>query len=67
MNIQTGLLFQQVSDLNTKETHEIFRLAPSNISTITLQHGFGGSFLMNSNHQKQHGSSVGFASDYICG
>ena len=57
------------SDLNAhKETHEIFRLAPSNISTITLQHGFECvGFLMNSNHQNQHGSSVGFASDYICG
>ena len=41
------------SDLNAhKETHEIFRLALSNISTITLQHGFEcAGFLMNSNHQ----------------
>ena len=57
------------SDLDAhKETHEIFRMAPSTISTITLQHGFECvGFLMNDNHQKYYGSSVGFASDYICG
>ena len=57
------------SDLNAhRETHEIFRLTPSSISTVTLQHGFECvGFLMNRTHQKQHGNSVGFASDYICG
>ena len=57
------------SDLDAhKETHEIFRIAPSTISTVTLQHGFECvGFLMNDNHQKYYGSSVGFASDYICG
>ena len=57
------------SDLDAhKETHEIFRIAPSTISTVTLQHGFECvGFLMNDNHQKHYGTSVGFASDYICG
>ena len=57
------------SDLNAhRETHEIFRLTPSSISTVTLQHGFECvGFLMNRTHQKQYGNSVGFASDYICG
>ena len=57
------------SDLDAhRETHEIFRLTPSSISTVTLQHGFECiGFLMNRTHQKQYGNSVGFASDYICG
>ena len=51
-----------------KGTHEIFKLAPSFISTVTLQHGFECvGFLMNKQHQKFHGTSVGFAADYICG
>lgn len=50
------------------ETHEIFKFTPSTISTVTLQHGYECvGFLMNKQHQKHHGSSVGFASDYICG
>ncbi|MCB4412046.1 hypothetical protein [Synechococcus sp. MU1611] len=57
------------SDLHShKETHEIFKVAPSCISTVTLQHGFECvGFLMNKHHQKHHGNSVGFASEYICG
>lgn len=57
------------SDLHShKETHEIFKVAPSSIRTVTLQHGFECvGFLMNEHHQKHHGNSVGFASDYICG
>ena len=49
------------SDLNAhKETHEIFRLTPSCINTVTLQHGFECvGFLMNHTHQNQHGNSVG--------
>lgn len=51
-----------------KETHEIFKVAPPAISTVTLQHGFECvGFLMNEHHQKHHGHSVGFASEYICG
>ena len=51
-----------------KETHEIFKLTPPTITTITLQHGFECvGFLMNKQHQIYHGNSVGFASDYICG
>ena len=63
------LISASESDLNShKETHEIFKVAPSTISTVTLQHGFECvGFLMNKHHQHHHGSSVGFASDYICG
>ena len=63
------LISASESDLSShRETHEIFKLTPSAISTITLQHGFECvGFLMNNHHQKHHGSSVGFASDYICG
>ena len=63
------LIAASESDLSShKETHEILKLTPSAISTITLQHGFECvGFLMNDHHQKQHGDSVCFASDYICG
>ena len=63
------LIAASESDLGAhKETHEILKLTPSAISTITLQHGFECvGFLMNDHHQKQHGNSVCFASDYICG
>ena len=63
------LISASESDLTPhKETHEILELTPSTISTITLQHGFECvGFLMNNHHQSHHGSSVGFASDYICG
>ena len=50
------------------ETHEIFKLAPAKISTVTLQHGFECvGFLMNKNHQQKWGHSVGFAAEYLCG
>ena len=51
-----------------KDTHEIFKLAPPKVVTITIQHGFECvGFLMNKNHQKRYGSSVSFAADYILG
>ena len=51
-----------------RETHELFKLTPPKIATITLQHGFECvGFLMNKNHQKSYGTSVSFAADYICG
>lgn len=50
------------------ETHQIFKMAPSKISTVTLQHGFECvGFLMNKNHQQKWGHSVGFAADFVCG
>ena len=50
------------------ETHQIFKMAPAKISTVTLQHGFECvGFLMNKNHQQKWGHSVGFAADYLCG
>ena len=57
------------SDLHShKETHEIFKVVPPSIRTVTLQHGFECvGFLMNEHHQKHHGNSVGFAAEYICG
>ena len=63
------LISASESDLNAhKETHEIFKYCPEKIKTITLQHGFECvGFLMNKNHQKMYGNSVGFAADYICG
>ena len=63
------LISASESDLNNhKETHEIFRIAPEKIKTLTLQHGFECvGFLMNQNHQKSHGHFVNFAADYICG
>ena len=58
------LIAASESDLSShKETHEILKLTPSAISTITLQHGFECvGFLMNDHHQKQHGDgeSIGF-------
>ncbi len=66
---QGFLISASESNLNAhKETHEIFRYCPAGIKTITLQHGFECvGFLMNKNHQKAYGYSVGFAADYICG
>ena len=68
---QSGGFLISASESNLRghrETHELFKLAPSKIATITLQHGFECvGFLMNKNHQKSYGTSVGFAADYICG
>lgn len=66
---QGFLISASESNLNAhKDTHEIFRYCPEGIKTITLQHGFECvGFLMNKNHQKIYGYSVGFAANYICG
>ncbi|ABB33922.1 hypothetical protein [Synechococcus sp. CC9605] len=63
------LISASESDLPAhEETHEIFKLAPAKISTVTLQHGFECvGFLMNKNHQQKWGNSVGFAAEYLCG
>ena len=50
------------------ETHQLFLVSPPQITTIVLQHGFECvGFLMNENHRKVYGDSVGFAADIICG
>lgn len=57
------------SDLRAhNNSHNIFKIMPKSITKITLQHGYECvGFLMNQNHQDQHGSSVGFNADIIAG
>ena len=51
-----------------RNSHEIFKVIPKNITKITLQHGYECvGFLMNKNHQDKSGSSVSFNADVIVG
>ena len=50
------------------ETYEIIKICRSNITTITIQHGFECvGFLQNLNHYFIYGNNIGFGSDIICG
>ena len=48
--------------------HDLFRIAPSQYTTITLQHGYECVGFMQSHDQDiAHGQNITFAADLICG
>lgn len=48
------------------EVHDLFRVAPSGYTRVTLQHGFECiGFLQNREHDKAHGRNVRFAADIL--
>lgn len=50
------------------ETHRLFKSAPSNFTTVTLQHGFECvGFLHNAAHDATAGRAVRFAADVVVG
>jgi hypothetical protein len=49
-------------------THDLMRMAPAGIVTITLQHGFECvGFRQSRDHVRAHGLGVTFAADIVCG
>ena len=49
-------------------SHHLFKILPRNITSVCIQHGYEcPGFLMNTNHQKAHGSSVDFNANIIAG
>tara|TARA_S200000501_G_C20829450_1_gene746513 strand:- start:458 stop:1564 length:1107 start_codon:yes stop_codon:yes gene_type:complete len=69
-NVKKGILIS--SSESTLEAHNetssIMRICRSNITSITLQHGFECvGFLHNQNHSFHHGSYIGFNADIVCG
>lgn len=66
----TGVIFAaSESNLSAhKFVHDVLRLTPSSIVSVTLQHGYECvGFLQSREHNIAHGQNVAFGADIICG
>jgi glycosyltransferase involved in cell wall biosynthesis len=67
---KAGMLFAaSESDLSAHApTHNLFKMAPSGLIKVTLQHGFECvGFLQSKQHIIAHGENITFGADVVCG
>ena len=67
---KAGIVFAaSESDLSAHApTHNLFKMAPSGLLKVTLQHGFECvGFLQSKQHTIAHGENITFGADVVCG